>query len=306
MNHRVKNITQSNVSHKVKINIDRRIKLIVKIILTGGALFIVFRKINSNELLQVLLHSNTMYLVLAALLFILSKVLSSFRLNHFLKAENVSISQLENLKLYWLGMYYNLFLPGGIGGDGYKIYLLNKTTNVKVKSLFWAILLDRITGLLALFCLTTVLGYALPQSSAYRSYLWLLIPVFLFLFYLFTRLFFPNYLSSFIITNIQSLGVQLLQLASAYMILRAIGIEESYFLYLFVFLISSIVATIPFTIGGVGAREITFIFGAEMLGLQMEPSVGLSFLFFFITAIVSLTGMYYSFRLPHISGREYM
>jgi len=301
MNRRVKNITPSNGFHEVKIKIDKRVKFIVKILLTAGALFIVFRKINSKELLRVLLQSDLYYLLFATLFFVLSKILSSFRLNYFLKAEHVIITQLNNLKLYWLGMYYNLFLPGGIGGDGYKIYLLNRTTNVKVKSLFWAILLDRITGLLALFCLTAVLGYSLPVAIKYKQFLWLVIPFSVILFYLFIRFFFPNYKSSFIITNLQSFGVQLLQMVSAFLILKAIGIVDNYFLYLFVFLLSSIVATIPFTIGGIGAREITFVAGANILGLPMEPSVGLSFIFFFITAVVSLSGMYYSFRLPKLS-----
>lgn len=284
----------------MKIKIDKRLKLLAKILLTAGALYIVFRKINSKELAQLLLQTNIPYLLLATLLFMLSKILSSFRLNYFLKAENVNISQLYNLKLYWLGMYYNLFLPGGIGGDGYKIYLLNKSTGVKVKSLFWAILLDRVTGLLALFCLTTVLAYALPVSIQWKYVIWLLIPFSIVVFYLVIRYFFSNYKNSFTVTNIQSLGVQLLQLFSVFFILKAIGVSGNYYLYMFVFLISSIVATIPFTIGGVGAREITFIYGAQWLGLQMESSVGLSFLFFFITAIVSLSGIYYSFRLSKI------
>lgn len=199
-------------------------------------------------------------------------------------------------------MYYNLFLPGGIGGDGYKIYLLNKITGVKVKSLFWAVLLDRVTGLLALFCLTTFLAYALPIGVQWKHFIWLLIPFSVVLFYVVIRYFFSNYKASFIVTNIQSFGVQLLQLISAFLILKAIGVSENYYLYMFVFLLSSIVATIPFTIGGVGAREITFLIGAELLGLQMEPSVGLSFLFFFITAVVSLSGMYYSFQLPKINN----
>jgi len=286
----------------VKIKIDKRVKLFAKLLLTAGALFIVFRKINSKELLQVLLQANLFYLLLATLFFILSKILSSFRLNYFLRAENVVITQLYNLKLYWLGMYYNLFLPGGIGGDGYKIYLLNKITGVKVKSLFWAVLLDRVTGLLALFCLTTFLAYALPIGVQWKHFIWLLIPFSVVLFYVVIRYFFSNYKASFIVTNIQSFGVQLLQLISAFLILKAIGVSENYYLYMFVFLLSSIVATIPFTIGGVGAREITFIIGAELLGLQMEPSVGLSFLFFFITAVVSLSGMYYSFQLPKINN----
>jgi hypothetical protein len=28
-----------------------------------------------------------------------------------------------NLRLYFLGLFYNVLLPGGIGGDGYKIFM---------------------------------------------------------------------------------------------------------------------------------------------------------------------------------------
>jgi hypothetical protein len=64
--------------------------------------------------------------------------------------------------------------------------------------------------------------------------------------------------------------------------------------YLFLFLISSIVATLPITIGGIGSREITFLFGAEMMHLDVHLSIALSLLFYVITAVVSLSGIYFS------------
>jgi uncharacterized membrane protein YbhN (UPF0104 family) len=64
--------------------------------------------------------------------------------------------------------------------------------------------------------------------------------------------------------------------------------------YLFLFLISSIVATLPITIGGIGSREITFLFGAEIMHLDIHQSIALSLLFYVITAVVSLFGIYFS------------
>ena len=48
----------------------------------------------------------------------------------FFKQEGVFISEKESLKLYYKGMFYNIMLPGGIGGDGYKGYYLHNTLHV--------------------------------------------------------------------------------------------------------------------------------------------------------------------------------
>lgn len=282
----------------MKIRINKKVLFVLKLIISGFALFFVFRKINMKDLGQVLLHVKISYIFLATMAFILSKVVSSFRLNRFLLDEKIELSEKFNLKLYWLGMYYNLFLPGGIGGDGYKVYLLNKLTGIKVKFVLRAIFMDRVSGLLALVCLNIALAYSLTLINQYRLFVWILIPLAIVSFYLVTKYFFSVYIPSFLKTNLQAFLVQILQLVSAFFILKSMGINELYGQYLFVFLFSSVVATIPFTIGGVGAREVTFLLGAEYLGLQTEASLGLSLTFFLITAVVSLFGVYYSFHLP--------
>ncbi len=66
--------------------------------------------------------------------------------------------------------------------------------------------------------------------------------------------------------------------------------------YIFVFLVSSIVATIPFTIGGLGAREVTFLYGAKLMGLNLDVSIALSFSFYLITAFTSFWGIWYHLK----------
>ncbi len=63
-------------------------------------------------------------------------------------------------------MFYNLFLPGGIGGDGYKIYLLQKNYQTGTKKIFGAVLADRISGMVALVVLALIgVSFLNPENS---------------------------------------------------------------------------------------------------------------------------------------------
>jgi hypothetical protein len=232
----------------------------------------------------------------ALIFFVLSKLISAFRLNQFIKKIGIDISDKFNIKLYLLGMFYNLFLPGGIGGDGYKIYLLNKRFDVKAKQIFWAILLDRVMGLLALFCLAAGLAMFIPIPEVYKNFVWILIPLGIAAFYFFISLWFSYFKSIFVKTLGQSFLVQLSQVASAIFILMSIQVFDDTSSYVFVFLVSSIVAALPITIGGIGSREVTFLLGAEIMHLDISNSIALSLLFYIITAVVSLGGIYYSIK----------
>ncbi|MCD4679048.1 MAG: flippase-like domain-containing protein [Bacteroidales bacterium] len=276
--------------------INKYIKLLLKTAITAGALYLIFSKISFREVIEVISSSNLLYLLYAFLLFVFSKTVAAFRLNNFFRSIEVNLSEAYNFKLYLLGMFYNLFLPGGIGGDGYKIYLLNKKFDVKVKSLFWAAFFDRLSGMLVVFCLAIVFSYFVSYQITYKSLTWILIPVAVYAFYLFMKFIKRDFLKAFTKTTLHSLVVQLSQVLAAYLILRAIGVEDSQPEYLFVFLISSIVYAFPLTIGGMGSRELTFFYGAQLLSLDMDRSIALSLVFYIMTAIMSLSGVYYSFN----------
>lgn len=276
------------------------LKTLLKFLVSGGALYIVFLNIDWVLTRSVLLEANVGWLLLAVILFIFSKVVSSLRLNLYFDNVGLSLTQKHNLRLYWIGMFYNLFLPGGIGGDGYKVYLLNKQYGTKVKPLVQASLLDRISGLVALVVLAG-LGYLFVDQSRLPGWIlvidWLGLLVTLPVFYYAINIFFHSFLPSFRRSTLYSFGVQLLQVASAYFILISLGVDGLYLEYQVLFLISSVVAVFPFTIGGVGARELTFIMGSDLLGIDQNIAVAFSLLFFFITAVVSLAGVFMKERI---------
>jgi uncharacterized membrane protein YbhN (UPF0104 family) len=278
-------------------------QIIIRFSVSGLALVYVFRKTDMSSLQELLKRIDLFLLALAFLFFIISKVLSAFRLNLFFHAVEITIPSKMNLRLYWLGMFYNLFLPGGIGGDGYKVYYLHKNMNAPVKMSILALLFDRVTGLVALGVLCILFGIIVQQNIIPDHYLMLTAGIGILLFYFIVYRWFRKFYRFLHLTNIQSLGVQIAQVISAWLILMALGYDQYPVSYLLVFLISSVVAVIPFTIGGVGAREITFLYAADMLKLDLPVSIALSLLFFFITALVSFTGIWYVIR-PELVNRK--
>jgi len=280
----------------VKVRLNKYLKFSIKVVVSAAALIYVFSRINFNEILNVYRNIHFIWLFIALVVFILSKIISAFRLNLFFKEIELILKHSYNLKLYLLGMFYNLFLPGGIGGDGYKIYLLNKNHEIKTGKIIWAILNDRLTGLVSIICLLALLSYGVVFQSEFsvRSFAWLLIPVSLLSYYIFITFFFKVYRRIFIKVNVMALIIQMLQIVCAGFIFYSLGYRDQLASYIFLFLISSIIAALPVTVGGMGSRELTFMIGAEMMGLNVEISVAMSLMFYIITAFTSMFGIWYN------------
>jgi glycosyltransferase 2 family protein len=275
-------------------------KLLLKIGLSGLAVYWVLQKIDLEALTAVLRSTHFGWLLLAALAFNASKIVSSFRLNAYFNSPvlQLRLANAYHLKLYYIGMFYNLFLPGGIGGDGYKVYVLHKYLQKPLKALIAATLIDRLNGLVSLVFYTLLILFFLPTSLfPFQSGISILLALLIFpLFYGFCHWFFPSFndWSTFFRSNSLSLVVQLLQLVAAYCIYMGIGASGLPLSYLFLFLLSSVVAVLPLTIGGVGARELVFVYGTTLFDIASAEAVGLSVLFFMITALSSLVGILFS------------
>jgi conserved hypothetical protein len=161
-----------------------------------------------------------------------------------------------------------------------------------------AALLDRLGGLVAIVFL--LFGFFLlvdVKLDFLESGLWnglmiagliLTIPVF----WLVQKLIFKDFLPSFWSANLWSFAGQIAQLICAWFILMALGVDEKILAYQLVFLLSSIVAVLPLTIGGVGARELVFVYAHQYAGIEEATAVAFSLIFFLITAGVSLVGAF--------------
>ena len=277
-----------------KFTLKKLLKPLLQLLFTGLALYLVLRKTDIAKLFGIILSANPWYLLLSLLFFNISKLFNAVRLNRFFKAIGIELSAMYNLKLYYLGMFYNLFLPGGIGGDGYKIYVLQKNHGMKMIDVFHAVLWDRICGIIALVFLSVIL--LLPSTFALKlpqlvPYAWFLLGALYPLALLLNKLFYKQFIGVFTITALESLLVQIAQVISAFFILQAISLQANHIDYLAIFLISTVSTILPITIGGAGAREVTFYYLLNFIQLETNAGVALSLIFFGISALSSLAGV---------------
>jgi uncharacterized membrane protein YbhN (UPF0104 family) len=270
----------------------------LKIIVTATCLWYVSRKIDWLLTWQLLDTSNKWWLLLATVLFTLSKIVSSFRLNIYFRNIEVCLSQLNNLKLYWLGMFYNLFLPGGIGGDAYKVIVLNRRDKHPVKKLSAAVLLDRISGVAGLGILVALYYFLIFRGAEYSGWLLAAVVPGVTIYYLVVKKAFPSFVQSCWSTLLLGVAVQFLQVFCVYCLMASINISEQHNEYVLLFLLSSIVAILPFTIGGLGAREVVFLWGSQQFGLDTHHSIFISVLFYLITVFISLIGIRWVYKDP--------
>lgn len=275
-------------------NLKKLFKPLLQLLVTALALYLVLRKTDLTKLFGIIRSANPWYLLLSLFFFNISKLFNALRLNRFFKVIGIELSTRYNLKLYYLGMFYNLFLPGGVGGDGYKIYVLQKNHGMKMINIFHAVLWDRICGMVALVFLSLIL--LIPSTFALKlpqlvPYAWILLGAIYPLAMLLNRLFYKQFIKVFTITALESMLVQITQVISVFFILQAITLHAHHIDYLAIFLFSSIATILPITIGGAGAREVTFFYLLNYINLETSTGVALSFIFFGISALSSFAGI---------------
>ena len=278
------------------IHIPGPVKTMIKLAISVAIIVLIIRKIDERALLDVVSEANPLWVIWALVWFIFSKMIAALRFNVLLKTEDIHLTHLQNLRLYWLCMYYNLLLPGGISGDGYKIKVLMEQFNRPFKRIATVTLIDRISGLIALVQLSVILLLWVPSIQPYWLWVFPVLLISCLAGWSIFRWAGGGLRTAWVKTSFQSIGVQGSQAIATLGLVLALGQGMHWADYLILFLISSFVAMIPITIGGAGARELTFLYGSQFLDIHAEKAVAIGFLFYLISTSVSLFGIVYSFR----------
>lgn len=259
-----------------------------KIAISVLLLYFVFKKIPFYDVAKIIEKVHWFWLILGALFFLFSQIISTKRLEFYLKAQNFNLSFRSNLELYFLGMFYNFFIPGGIGGDAYKIYILHKKFDWSVGRITSSLFNDRLSGLLAIFILIVFLAMPLLESKWFFLGLTLIV-IGIGVVYFFTKKLFKVYKSIFFKTLFISTLIQILQIVSFIFLLKSIGMNNNLTFYSLVFLLSSILSLISFA--GIGIREMLFLQASEYFNFLPQFSISASLLFTIITAFFSFFGI---------------
>lgn len=271
------------------------LKPVLKVVFTVLALWLVYTKVDLTAVQRLWKEADSRWLIPAVAAFIACQIATSFRLLYFFRNIGLPISVKSNLRLYLLGMFYNLFLPSGLGGDGYKIIVLKQRYDTTHKEVFSAVFFDRLAGLWGLGFLVSCFSLAMPEVRQYSPWILAAFGVGSVIYYWVLHRFFTRISRRFFITHLLAICTQSLQLATVAFILAALGCKASYWPYFAIFLLSSLASLFPFSVGGLGAREVAIVWGAGIFGLDKDLAVSVSLSFYLITMAMALSAIFILF-----------
>ncbi len=270
-------------------------KIILKIGFTFLLIYLILQKIDFNEVKLIFFKSNPWYIAAALLVYFISQVMASWRLLSFLRCIDLHLKFSFNFRLYMLGMFYNVFLPGGVGGDGYKIYLLRKKFQKPTRKIFFSMLFDRISGLWAIGAISVALILLIPRIDIPKAWPFAALLAGSLIYYFILRRFFKDYTRYFVQAHCKAVLVQSLQLVSVVFILLSQDFSGKFSPYLFSFLVSSLATILP-TIGGFGIREYVMTHASDFFSMDQNLAVFTAFSFYLLSTIAALPGIWFVYR----------
>jgi uncharacterized protein (TIRG00374 family) len=139
----------------------KRLFNVLKVVVSAGLIIylLVFR-VDLGQLWEVACKARWAYLIVAMVLMIVGTALRAVRWQVLLEALEITVPLRRLVHLYFVGAFFNIFLPTGMGGDAVKMAELARSTG-RAPEAIGTTLVDRATGLWVLFVLALL---ALPFS----------------------------------------------------------------------------------------------------------------------------------------------
>ncbi len=141
----------------------------LKVLVSGALMVFLLRKISLDELAQLIRELDPRLTFLAVGCFLLSNVLGAAQWWRLLRASGIQISFARAFRFYFVGLFFNNFLPANIGGDAVKVYDVTRIGS-SVYQVIAVTLLDRIIGIFSLCALALVANVVVMQRDAGANY----------------------------------------------------------------------------------------------------------------------------------------
>ena len=296
------------------------ISLLIRICISTGVLFFLFKRVDVNKIIQAISGANKPILTLVLLLIFLIYFIGFLRWKMLLTGLGLNLPQSLILKSFCLGTFSNLFFPSTIGGDFLRSIDLSLRTQ-KPRRVVASVILDRLSGYSALVIvalLALLLGYRVITDKAVFFALGVIlvllagILVILFNNFLFSkskrllRLFgkmgqvlnnlhyelynFRNQIRIIIKNFAYSLSIQLIMPFSVYLISRALGVRINPIYFFILVPIVSTISALPVSIAGLGLREASSMYFFTRVGMSAEAALTIALLSFFVIFSFGLMG----------------
>ena len=306
------------------------LQLLIRFIVSVGLMVWLVTMIDWDEAFRIMKEGSPFYFVLAFLAIQITVATSIWKWRMLIqssekKLRNDQISPTYLGKLYYIGLFFNNFMLGSVGGDVVRIFYLGKKTGVATATT--SVLFERITAGFALVGIVLISALFMDQSRPYLISLLILIIIAVVL-YIIIKLFMKKVtvterdsssqskLSILMVKGKQAIigigdtaknyrneGWQwwgmifllsfLFQVGMAWindLLFRSFGIEVSFLHLLVIITLISVITMIPVSLNGLGVREASYVLFFQSIGVPEGIALSVSLLFFILVTISSLIG----------------
>jgi len=134
--------------------------------LVSAALYVLifYYWVDLESILRLLASSDVKLVVLGVVLYCLGQLTSAYRWLLLLQPVGLSSSYTRLAAAYFIGMFFNIFLPTIVGGDAVKAVLLARETGSPARATI-SVFMDRNVGLLALLTIACLAAWYTPAIA---------------------------------------------------------------------------------------------------------------------------------------------
>jgi len=301
-------------------------RLLLKFAVSAALLLFLLSKISLSQLAGLFRNLDAGYITATVAVFLASNVIGAYQWHALLRSSGVRLPFHRTIRFYFVGLFFNNFLPASIGGDAIKVYDVSKIGS-SVYQVVAVTMLDRIIGIFSLCLLATAVTLALmgePSAGALWPYLLVFLacmtPVVGLYFFKplskvvrwVVRALLPpswgrggsailDHLSAFrakksqiLSLMILSVVIQAMRVVTHILAARALGVAidpvAAALFFVFVPLLSLAMIP-PITINGLGIREGLGILLFARAGIGRTDAFAIEFLTYAVSVAVSLLGL---------------
>ncbi|UCD42209.1 MAG: flippase-like domain-containing protein [Chloroflexota bacterium] len=300
-----------------------KIQLILKALISLALIAYLLSQTEFSAIFASLISADPRYLLLAMLTLFLGKLISGYRWQILLLAQDIKIPLKTLIASLFVGQFFNSFLPTTIGGDAIRAYDTAIESEESAKAVT-TVFMDRFVGVLALVTLAVL---AVPIAMLVgEDVSFYFIPVLIVFLLCVVGLvvvlnnslvrIFANFLLKMRLSRIANLVMKIYQsiqemkgdatalwLAFGISILLQINVVIFHYLIalsidldfsiIYFFILVPIVLTVlivPFSINGIGLREGAFVFLLAGIGVTAYDAIAFSLLSFFLVLTQAVIG----------------
>jgi len=298
---------------------------IVKLLVSAVLCFLVWKSIastpdlGSEDFIRTMSNIKYKFLFLALLCVFLSYLSGCMQWKQLLVTQNIRMSYVSLLRVYFTGCFFNNFMPGNVGGDLKKIYDIKQNSKETIGAAVSATLLDRLCGLYILCAFALAVGVAFFWQDPNQRYFLLPSLLIFFVFSLALCMLFSRRFGKLIFGKLfpffgervlhlhgrfqafrtKKLFVQLfafstvtqgLRVISHYFCAMSIGVDIAVSWYFYYIPLIAVVSALPISIGGFGPRELTAKTLFARIGVGSMEAVIMQLLAYGVNLLISLLG----------------